>query len=83
VLLSTVCVGLSGLAGRAIAQETPGAPRPRLCLVLSGGGARGLAHIGVLKELEAMQVPVDCVAGTSYGGTAALVYTYRLGQAHL
>ncbi len=41
--------------------------RPRTCLVLSGGGARGTAHIGVLRVLERLHVPVDCVVGTSMG----------------
>jgi NTE family protein len=41
--------------------------RQRVCLVLSGGGARGMAHIGVLKVLAQMHVPVDCIAGTSMG----------------
>jgi NTE family protein len=41
--------------------------RPRIGLVLSGGGARGAAHIGVLKVLEEMRVPVDYIAGTSMG----------------
>jgi NTE family protein len=41
--------------------------RPRVGLVLAGGGARGAAHIGVLKVLEDMHIPVDCVAGTSMG----------------
>ena len=40
---------------------------PRIGLALSGGGARGLAHIGVLKVLEEMRVPVHCVTGTSMG----------------
>ena len=43
------------------------ADRPKVALVLSGGGARGLAHIGVLKVLEEARVPVDCVVGTSMG----------------
>jgi NTE family protein len=58
--------------------ETTGAPasiaaiparggRPRIALVLAGGGARGGAHAGVLKVLEEMRVPVDCIAGTSMG----------------
>ena len=53
--------------------QTPEVPppvsegRPRTCLVLSGGGARGAAHIGVLRVLEQMRVPVDCVVGTSMG----------------
>jgi len=41
--------------------------RPRIGLVLSGGGARGLSHVGVLKVLERYRVPVDVIAGTSMG----------------
>lgn len=41
--------------------------RPRIGLVLSGGGARGAAHIGVLKVLDALRVPIDVVVGTSMG----------------
>ena len=41
--------------------------RPRVGLVLAGGGAKGGAHVGVLKVLEEMHVPVDCIAGTSMG----------------
>lgn len=55
----------------ANAAETP---RPRVGLVLGGGGARGAAHIGVLEVLEKMRVPVDCVAGTSMGGLVAGAY---------
>jgi NTE family protein len=52
-----------------------GAPaRPRVCLVLSGGGARGMAHIGVLKVLEELQVPIDCIAGTSMGAIVGGLY---------
>jgi hypothetical protein len=40
--------------------------RPRVGLALAGGGARGGAHIGVLKVLEELRVPIDCIAGTSY-----------------
>jgi len=43
------------------------AARPRVALVLSGGGARGLAHVGVFKALEKMRVPYDCIVGTSMG----------------
>src|SRR5512135_3724336 len=42
-------------------------PRPRIGLVLSGGGARGAAHVGVLKVLEEMRIPIDYIAGTSMG----------------
>ncbi|HTE41661.1 MAG TPA: patatin-like phospholipase family protein, partial [Steroidobacteraceae bacterium] len=48
--------------------------RPRICLVLSGGGARGLAHVGVLRALEDMRVPIDCVVGTSMGAIVGGLY---------
>src|SRR5579863_2463762 len=48
--------------------------RPRICLVLSGGGARGMAHIGVLKVLEDLQIPIDCIAGTSMGAIVGGLY---------
>ncbi|OGS21124.1 MAG: hypothetical protein A2252_05640 [Elusimicrobia bacterium RIFOXYA2_FULL_39_19] len=48
--------------------------RPKIVLVLSGGGARGLAHIGVLKVLEEEGIPIDAVAGTSVGSLAAALY---------
>ena len=41
--------------------------RPRVGLVLAGGGAKGGAHVGVLKVLEKLHVPIDCIAGTSMG----------------
>jgi NTE family protein len=50
------------------------AARPRICLVLSGGGARGMAHIGVLKILEQLKVPIDCIAGTSVGAVVGGLY---------
>ncbi len=43
------------------------AAAPRIGLALSGGGARGIAHIGVLKVLEEMRIPIHCVTGTSMG----------------
>jgi len=46
----------------------------RVGLVLSGGGAKGLAHIGVLKALEENEIPIDYVVGTSMGGIVAGCY---------
>lgn len=50
----------------------------RVGLALSGGGARGLAHIGVLKVLEQECIPIDCLAGTSMGGLIAAAYAAGL-----
>ncbi|MEQ8836243.1 patatin-like phospholipase family protein [Haliea sp.] len=53
--------------------------RPKIGLVLSGGGARGAAHVGVLKVLEEHRIPIDAIAGTSFGaivgGLSAAGYT--------
>ena len=64
--LAAVCSGWVTFARAADEPGTPGS-RPRICLVLSGGGARGMAHIGVLKVLEDLKIPIDCIAGTSMG----------------
>ena len=48
--------------------------RPRIGLVLSGGGARGAAHIGVIKRLEELQVPIDLITGTSMGAIVGGLY---------
>jgi len=48
--------------------------RPRIGLALGGGGARGIAHVGVLKYLEAHQIPIDCIAGTSMGAIVGGLY---------
>ncbi|MBI2733699.1 MAG: patatin-like phospholipase family protein [Aquabacterium sp.] len=52
--------------------------RPRIGLVLSGGGARGLAHVGVLKVLERERIPVDVIAGTSMGAIVGGLYASGL-----
>ncbi|RSZ55737.1 patatin domain-containing protein [Massilia atriviolacea] len=82
VLAAACALGLH--AGAALAQApTPAPPaeaaaavpaRPRVALVLSGGGARGFAHIGVLRVLRDMRVPVDIVVGTSMGSVIGGAY---------
>jgi NTE family protein len=76
-LFVAAAVFISTLAFRSPAQcdelenhrlpLTNGETRPRVGLVLGGGGARGGAHVGVLKVLEEMRIPIDCIAGTSMG----------------
>lgn len=48
--------------------------RPKIGLVLGGGGALGFAHIGVIQELEKMQIPIDYIGGTSMGAIVAGMY---------
>ncbi len=52
--------------------------RPRIGLVLGGGGARGAAHVGVLKVLKEMRVPIDCIAGNSMGAIVGGLYASGL-----
>ena len=53
----------------------PAGSRPKIALVLSGGGARGAAHVGVLQVLEELRVPVDFIVGTSMGAVVGGIYS--------
>ena len=55
-------------------QQQSQSPRPKIGLVLSGGGARGAAHIGVLKALEENRIPIDVIVGTSMGSIVGGLY---------
>lgn len=64
-------------ANTAAAQASPtdtAIKRPKIGLVLSGGGARGAAHVGVIKILEELQIPIDYIAGTSMGALVGAAY---------
>lgn len=69
----------------AVAKDSglPAAVRPRIGLVLSGGGARGSAHVGVLRVLEELRIPIDFVVGTSMGAIVGGLYAYGLSPAEL
>ena len=58
--------------------KRPDGTRTRIGLALSGGGARGFAHVGVLRALEQMRIPVDCIAGTSAGSAVGAAYASGL-----
>jgi NTE family protein len=89
LLAGMVCTLPLGTALQAQQVAEAGTGRPRIGLVLAGGGAKGGAHVGVLKVLEELRVPVDCIAGTSMGAlvgagyasgqTAAQVEDFMLG----
>ncbi|MGH9592225.1 MAG: patatin-like phospholipase family protein, partial [Bryobacteraceae bacterium] len=69
---------LTGAVGRvrdfAYPESAGGKGRARVGLALSGGFARGIAHIGVLRVLEEQGIPVDCIAGTSVGALIGAAY---------
>src|SRR5687767_1086680 len=67
VSLGALALLASSPVPAADSPAQPSTQAPRIGVALSGGGARGLAHIGVLKVLEELRVPVHCVTGTSIG----------------
>ena len=57
--------------------------RPTVAVVLGGGGARGMAHLGVLRLMEELGIPIDLIGGTSMGGLVAGLYSFGYGQEYL
>lgn len=57
--------------------------RPKIALVLSGGGAKGAAHIGVIKVLEELRIPIDIITGTSMGAYVGGMYALGLDAGEL
>ncbi len=55
-------------------QEAPGGRRPKVGLILSGGAAKGMAHVGVLKVIEEAGLKIDYIGGTSMGGLVSALY---------
>ncbi len=78
-----VSLCLCAAAAGVVAQSSTTSPRTRVGLVLSGGGARGLSHVGVLKVLEAEHIPIDAIAGTSMGAIVGGLYASGMGAAEL
>ena len=59
-------------------QQPQTSPRPKVGIALEGGGALGLAHIGVLEWLEEHRIPIDYIAATSMGGLVGGIYATGL-----
>ncbi len=76
LILSVLLLAAPGVAG-----DPPPPSRPRVALVLAGGGARGAAHLGVLKVLEEMRVPVDLVVGNSMGAAVGALHATGMSAA--
>ena len=75
-LTKILCAAVLMTASIAVyAQDTTAVKaRPKIGLVLSGGGAKGAAHIGVLKYIEEAGIPIDYIAGTSMGSIVGGLY---------
>ncbi len=81
-LLLAVCAAPAA-ASESVTPAAPGIERPRVGLVLGGGGAKGAAHIGVLRVLDELNVPVDCVVGTSMGALVGAPFAAGLPPARI
>ena len=77
-LLFTALLAVSPQAAAEAIAADDRQDRPRIGLVLSGGGARGLAHIGVLRKIEELRIPIDVVVGTSMGSIVGGLYAIGL-----
>ncbi|KII77500.1 serine protease [Vibrio renipiscarius] len=74
LLIAMLPVFSIGAANADATAEQKAEPRQQVALVLAGGGAKGAAHIGVLKALEELRVPVDVITGTSMGAYVGGLY---------
>jgi NTE family protein len=74
VALLLACAAVLAPRLSAESRAPAGGPRPRVALVLSGGSALGIAHVGVIRELERAGIPIDMVMGTSMGALVGGLY---------
>lgn len=81
IVLILMCMQLDASAAETPVQKQ--SHRPKIGVVFGGGGAKGAAHIGVLKVLEELRIPVDYVAGTSMGAIVGALYASGLSAAEL
>ena len=72
----TPIFGSTGDATRVESSESAERSRPKIALVLSGGAARGLAHIGVISVLEEYSIPIDMIVGVSMGSIVGGYFAY-------
>ena len=77
LLMALLLAPLSGVMARNDGE------RLRVGVALGGGGARGMAHVGVLRLLEELQVPIDCIAGTSMGSIIGGLYASGMSPAEM
>ena len=74
MLLLSAALGAGVVCPLSAQTAEQPARRPKVGIALGGGGARGFAHIGALRALEAMHIPIDYIAGTSMGSVVGSLY---------
>jgi NTE family protein len=82
--LTLAALGLAvAVRAQPAAPAPPARPRPRLTLALSGGGARGIAHVGALRAFEEAGIPIDAIAANSMGAIVGGIYATGRNAADL
>lgn len=75
--------GILAATAIMLCTPTPGGAEPSVGLVLSGGGAKGIAHIGVIQAFEENDIPIDCITGTSMGAIVGSLYASGYSPAEM
>lgn len=83
VIYLFVLTSTNSLANTSPSASEKDSSRPKIGLVLPGGGAHGLAHIGVLKQLEKFNIPIDYISGTSMGAVIGGLYASGLSTSQI
>lgn len=83
IIFLTLAMLMSGLSATASGSGKRGASSQRVGLVLSGGGARGIAEIGVIQALEENDIPIDYITGTSIGAIVGGLYASGYSPAEM
>jgi len=73
-LFLSLVISTPDIAEAKTSNSNPPLSRPKIGLVLGGGGARGIAHVGVIKVLEKNHIPIDYIVGTSMGAIIGGLY---------
>ena len=74
-IMMSLCLCMTMICRAQLSVDTTHVSQePKIALVLSGGGARGAAHIGVIRLIEELQIPIDIVTGTSMGAIVGALY---------
>ena len=83
-LLIVICLPVC-FANNALGEPGPNAEtsRPKVAVILGGGGAHGVAHLGVLAELERQRIPIDLLVGTGFGGIVGGLYASGMTVAEI
>ncbi|HKA33752.1 MAG TPA: patatin-like phospholipase family protein [Candidatus Binatia bacterium] len=82
-LLAVAFCGLVSCSWRSVSKAMPWSGTPKVALVLTGGVARGFAHVGVIRVLERQKIPIDIIVGADTGSLIGAIYADRKSASEL